>query len=57
MSVNLFLVKQVLGHADPAGLQAEETQIRKMAKDAGLEIRSLYNDNTQADISFGLEAS
>jgi dolichyl-phosphate-mannose-protein mannosyltransferase len=55
-SVNMFLVKQVPGHADPAGIQAEKTQVQKMAGDAGLEVRSLYDENAQADISFVLAA-
>ena len=53
-SANLFLVKQAAGHADPAGIQAEQVQIRKMAGDAGLGVRSLHDDNAQADISFTL---
>jgi hypothetical protein len=55
-TANLFLVKQVPGHADPAGIRAEKSQIRKLAGDAALEVRSLYDDNAQADISFVLAA-
>jgi len=53
-SANMFLVKQVHGHADPSALAANESRIRKLAADAGLQVTSLYADNTQADITFTL---
>jgi hypothetical protein len=48
----MFSVKQVHGHADPSAIAADENRIRKLAADAGLQVTSLYVDNTQADITF-----
>jgi hypothetical protein len=51
-SANMFLVKQVHAHADPPAIAAEVNRIRKLAADAGLQVSSLYADNTQAAITF-----
>ena len=54
-SANVFLVKQAKGHADAAGIVAEESEIRQRSAAAGLRVDSLYDDNEQADISFALQ--
>ena len=52
---NVFLVKQTKGHADAAGIAAEEDEIRERAAAAGLRVVSLYDDNEQADLTFVLQ--
>jgi Dolichyl-phosphate-mannose-protein mannosyltransferase len=54
-SANVFLVKQAKGHANAAGIVAEESEIRQRAAATGLRVDSLYDDNEQADISFALQ--
>jgi len=55
-SVNIFLVKQLNGHSDSSVIAAEKNRIGKLAADAGLQVTSLYADNTQADITFTVAA-
>ena len=51
-TANMFLVKQVPGHADPSAIAAEKNRIRRFAADAGLQVTSLYADNAEAGITF-----
>jgi uncharacterized membrane protein len=51
-SASMFLVKQVLGHADPSAIAADKSRIRNFAADSGLDVTSLYADNVEAAITF-----
>ena len=53
-NANLLLAKQSKGHADPAGIAAEETEIQQLAAHAGLQVTAVYDDNGQADISLAV---
>ena len=52
--INVFLLKQVEGHAGPSEIKAEEDQVTKFANDAGLQVDSIYDDNTNAGIAFSV---
>ena len=51
---NLFLAKQSKGHADAAGIAAEESEVKQLAAHAGLQVTAVYDDNGQADIAFAV---
>ncbi len=53
-NANLLLAKQSKGHADPAGIAAEETEVKQLAAHAGLQVTAVYDDNGQADISLAV---
>jgi membrane protease YdiL (CAAX protease family) len=41
---------------DPSAIAGDQNRIRKLAADAGLQVTSLYADNTQAAITFTVVA-